>query len=296
MVIDSHQHFWKLGGSNDPVDGWWPAEAFDYRWLDAPELAPIRKDRLPNDLAPLMRASGVDRSIIVQTQHKLAENYWALDDLALDNDSIAGVVGWVDLASPECERQVELFRTYRKFVGLRHVAQDEPDDDWLVRPDVMRGLRILEKHGLPFDVLIYVKHLRHVPTLARAFPDLRMVIDHLAKPRIKTHSVDDWLPGFRDASELPNVFCKLSGMVTEADWSCWTVDDLRPYVQSALEFFGPDRLMYGSDWPVCELAATYAQVKDALDDALGPISESERAAIFGGTATGFYKLGEPVSE
>ena len=297
MVIDSHQHFWKLGPSIDPLDdGWWTPSAFDYRWLDAPAMEAIRRDRLPKDLAPLMRASGVDRSIVVQTQHTIAENFWAIDDLALDDDSIAGVVGWVDLASAECESQVELFRTNPKFVGVRHVAQDEPDDDWLVRPEVMKGMRILEKYGLPFDVLIHVKHLRHVPTLARAFPDLPMVIDHLAKPRIKGHSVDDWLPGFREASEFPNVSCKLSGLVTEADWSCWTVDDLRPYVQSALDFFGPDRLMFGSDWPVCELAATYAQVKDALVEALGPISESERRRIFGGTAARFYQLGEPDSE
>ncbi len=295
MIIDSHQHFWKLDPSGLGGRRWTPG-TFDYRWLDAPENDPIRADRMPEHLRPLMEGAGVDRSIVVQTQHSLAENYWALEDLAARDDSIAGVVGWVDLASAECEEQVSLFRMNRKFVGVRHVAQDEPDDDWLVQPDVMRGLRVLERHSVPFDVLIYVKHLHYVPTLARALPGLPMVIDHLAKPRIKGHAVDDWLPGFRDASEFPNVSCKLSGMVTEADWTCWTVDDLRPYVQSALDFFGPDRLMFGSDWPVCELAATYGQVKDALDEALGPISEPERSAIFGGTAARFYKLGEPVSE
>ncbi len=162
--------------------------------------------------------------------------------------------------------------------------------NFLIREDVLRGLKILEKHGVPFDLLFYVKHLHHVPTLARALPDLPMVIDHLAKPRIKEHRLDDWLDNFRAAASFPNVFCKLSGMVTEADWTGWTVDDLRPYVETALDCFGPDRLMFGSDWPVCELAATYGEVRRALIEALGPISESERSAIFGGTAARFYRL------
>jgi L-fuconolactonase len=175
-------------------------------------------------------------------------------------------------------------------VGIRHVTQDEPDDDFIVRDDVVRGLKVLERHGVPFDLLLYVRHLRHVPTLAAKLPDLPMVIDHLAKPRIKDHITDGWLDDFKAAAKYPNVFCKLSGMVTEADWSGWTVDDLRPYVSVALDAFGPERLMFGSDWPVCELAATYGRVKEALSDALGPLSESERGRIFGGTAAQFYSL------
>jgi L-fuconolactonase len=300
MIIDAHQHFWMLGIPPNPqmrtiIGGWWSRE-FDYRWLDAPEMAPIRKDRMPADLRPLMAAAGVDRSIVVQTQHNFFENLWMLDDVAEYNQSIAGVVGWVDLQSDQCEIEVKLFKTSPKFVGVRHVAQDEPDDDWLVRPEVMSGLGVLEAHEIPFDVLIYVKHLKHVPTLARAFPNLRMVINHLAKPRIKDHATEDWLPGFRDAAAFPNVFCKLSGMVTEADWLRWTVDDLRPYVQTALDLFGPERLMYGSDWPVCELAGSYSQVKNALGEALGPISDSERTKIFGGTAISFYNLAKNLSE
>jgi len=289
MVIDSHQHFWKLTADQPAKVGEGPG-VFDYRWLDGPKMTPIRKDRMPTDLAPLLKASGVDKCVIVQTQHSLKENQWALDDLAARNDWIAGVVGWVDLASPHCEEQVAFWKAKPKFVGVRHIAQDEPDDNWLVRPDVMRGLGILEKHQVPYDVLIYVKHLRHVPTLAKAFPNLPMVIDHLAKPKIKDHSTEDWLPGFKAAAAFPNVNCKLSGMVTEADWKGWKPADLRPYVQSAFEFFTPDRLMYGSDWPVCELAGSYAQVKGALEDALGPISKSETEKIFGGTATKFYGL------
>ncbi len=277
QTVDAHHHLWERG------------RPFDYAWLDAPALAPIRRDYLPADLLPLLRAEGIDRSVVVQTQHDVAENRWALD-LADRHPFLAGVVGWVDLASDRCEEQVVEFRADPRFVGVRHVVQDEPDDDFLVRPEIARGLRVLAKHGVPFDVLIHVKHLRHVPTLARALPGLSMVIDHLAKPGIKRRRVADWLPGFRETASFPNISCKLSGMITEADWRAWTVADLRPYVEVALDAFGPDRLMFGSDWPVCELAGGYGAVRRALDEALGPITAAERAAIFGGTATRFYGL------
>ena len=177
-------------------------------------------------------------------------------------------------------------------MGVRHVTQDEPDDDFIIRPDVLRGLSLLERAGLPFDLLFHVKHLRHVPTLARRLPGLPMVIDHLAKPRIKDRGLDDWLPDFQAASKFPNVFCKLSGMATEADRSSWAPADLKPYVHEALEAFGPERLMYGSDWPVCLLAGSYERIFDALVDALGPITETERALIFGGTAARFYQIND----
>jgi L-fuconolactonase len=276
-TVDAHHHFWEL------------SRPFRYGWLDVPGLSKIRRDYLPGDLEPLIRAEGVDRTVFVQTQHDLDENRWVLG-LAGRHPFLAGVVGWVDLASDDCERQLVEFRSDPKFVGVRHLVQDEPDGDFLVREEILRGLRVLERHDVPFDVLIHVRHLRHVPTLARSMPDLRMIIDHLAKPQIKDRGFDEWLPRFREASGFSNVFCKLSGMVTEADWAGWTADDLRPYVQTAIECFGPGRLMFGSDWPVCELAASYGEVRQALADALGPISETERSAIFGGTATSFYRL------
>jgi L-fuconolactonase len=276
-MIDAHQHFWQL------------SQPFRYGWLDAPALAPIKRDFLPEHLEPLLARTPIRRSIFVQTQHDVAENRWVLE-LAERHPFIAGVVGWVDLASPECEAQLLEFKAHPKFVGVRHVTQDEPDDGFIVRADILRGLKVLEKHQVPFDLLFYVKHLHHVPALARHLPTLPMVIDHLAKPNIKAHRIDDWLPHFRAAGAFPNVYCKLSGMITEADWRHWKAADLKPYVQTALEVFGPKRCMFGSDWPVCELAGTYQQVYDALIDALGPISADERQQIFGGTASRFYKL------
>jgi L-fuconolactonase len=278
-TVDAHQHFWRL---DQPAP-------FNYAWLDAPQNAPIRRDFLPQHLEPHLQAVGVERSIFVQTQHNLAENRWALE-LAERNAFIAGVVGWVDLVSDACEQQLLEFAEHPKFVGVRHVTQDEPDDDFIVRDDVLRGLKVLEKHAVPFDLLFYVKHLRHVSTLAGQLPELPMVIDHLAKPHIKQQRRDDWLPHFKSAAKFANVYCKLSGMITEADWQRWSPADLKLYVQAALELFGPARLMFGSDWPVCELAGSYEQVYEALNEALGPLSPHECTAIFGGTAKCFYTL------
>jgi L-fuconolactonase len=276
-TIDAHQHFWKLD------------LPFDYRWLDKPDLAPIRRDFLPEDLAPQLKAAGVRKSIFVQTQHNLDENRWALG-LADQHAFIAGVVGWVDLASKKCEEQVVEFKDHAKFVGVRHITQDEPDDDFIITSDVIRGLKVLERHKVPFDLLFYVQHLPHAETLARRLPELPMVIDHLAKPVIKEKHLAGWIEPLRAAARHENVYCKLSGLVTEASWGDWTADDLKPFVHAALDAFGPERCMFGSDWPVCELAGTYGEVHDALVDALGPISASERTQIFGGTAARFYGL------
>lgn len=279
-VIDAHHHFWQR------------SQPFDYRWLDAPGHEAIARDFLPEDLLPHLKATGVDRTVLVQTQHSLAENRWALS-LAAKHDFIAGVVGWIDLSSPRCEEQLLEFKELPKFVGIRHITQDEPDDNFIIRPAVLAGLKVLEKHQVPFDLLFYVKHLKHAVTVARHVPDLPLVIDHLAKPRIKQQSFVDWRPAFEAAAACPNMFCKLSGMVTEANHANWSVADLTPYVKVALELFGPDRLMFGSDWPVCELAASYEQVFNALEHAVGELSPTELTAIFGGTARRFYNLAPP---
>lgn len=277
-IIDAHQHFWQL------------SQPLDYAWLDTPGLEPIRRDFLPEDLAERIREVGVQRTVFVQTQHNIAENRWILG-LAQQHDWIAGVVGWVDLASEDCEAQLLEFKDQPKFVGIRHVTQDEPDDDFIIRADVVRGLRVLEKHGVPFDLLFYVKHLKHAAALAKLLPDLPMVIDHLAKPRIKDAITDGWREDLQAAARHPNVVCKLSGLVTEADWQRWQPADLRPYVETALEAFGPDRCMFGSDWPVCELAGSYRQVYGALREIVGKLGSSELDQIFGGTASRFYRLG-----
>lgn len=277
MIIDAHQHFWKLD------------LPFEYGWLHEPQHAPICRDFLPQDLKPHLQQTGVQKTVFVQTQHNLEENRWVLK-LAEEYDFIAGVVGWVDLASEACETQLSEFAGHPKFVGIRHITQAEPDDNFIVRPDILRGLRVLEKHRVPFDLLFFTQHLKHAVTLAEMLPDLPMVIDHLSKPKIKDQITTGWRDDIRNAARFPNVYCKLSGMVTEADWKNWKPADLKPYVETALEAFGPERCMFGSDWPVCELAAPYESVVSALDDVLGPISHSERTLIFGETAQRFYHL------
>ena len=277
-MIDAHQHFWDRRIAK-----------FDHSWQESPGLERICRTFLPDDLKPLIDEVGVEKTIFVQTQHDVAENRWVLDATA-QSGFVAGVVGWIDLASDQCEAQLEEFKDDPRFVGVRHVTQDEPDDDFIVRPDVLRGLRVLEKHGVPFDLLFYTKHLHHADRLGRELPDLPMVIDHLSKPKIKDGLVAGWQDDLRVAAQHPNIYCKLSGMITEADWQDWQPSDLKPYVETALEYFGADRCMFGSDWPVCELAGSYRQVFDALVEVLGPISDSERNAIFSGTATKFYGL------
>ncbi len=277
MIIDSHQHFWKLD------------LPFDYAWLHEPQNEPICHDFLPEDLKSHLKMCGIDKSVFVQTQHNVEENRWVLK-LAEQNDFIAGVVGWVDLASEKCEEQLSEFIKHPKFVGIRHITQGEPDDNFIVRPDIIRGLKVLQKHKVPFDLLFFTQHLKHAVTLGQTLPELPMVIDHLSKPKIKDHKIDDWKKDLRAAAKFPNIYCKLSGMVTEADWQNWKPADLKPYVDVALEAFGPERCMYGSDWPVCELAASYEIAFSALNEVLGSISTEEQTSIFGGTAQKFYGL------
>lgn len=277
-VVDAHQHFWDRS-----------IEAFDHSWQEDDGLEEICRDFMPPDLKPLIAKSGVDATIFVQTQHNLAENRWALK-LAEENDFVCGVVGWIDLTSDRCEEQLLEFREHPKFVGIRHVVQDEPEDDFIIREDVLRGLAVLEKHSVPYDLLFYPRQLKHASTVARKFPGLPLVIDHLAKPRIKTGEIDQWSKDLKAAADCENVYCKLSGLVTEADWQNWTLADMRPYAETAIECFGAIRLMFGSDWPVCELAATYQQVVSVANELLGGLSVDEQAMVMGMTAQTVYGL------
>lgn len=278
MIIDSHHHFWDRSLSQ-----------FDNSWQENEGLEKICRTFLPEHLKPMIDAAGVDKTVFVQTQHNVEENRWVLN-LAEQHDWIAGVVGWVDLSSPNCESQIEEFKDHPKFVGVRHVVQDEPNDDFIIQNDVFRGLGVLEKHSVPYDLLFFVKHLKHAVTVAKRFPNLKFVIDHLAKPIIKDANTEGWIEHFAAAAKCDNVWCKLSGMVTEADWENWKTDDLKPFVETALEHFGADRCMFGSDWPVCELAASYQQVFDALKNCIGELSDSEKAKILGLNAIEFYGL------
>ena len=278
LTIDAHQHFWQLG-----------RKPFDYGWLEAPQNAAIRRDYLPENLKPLIDAVHVDRTVFVQTQHNIDENRWVLD-LAARHPFIVGVVGWVDLASPRCEEQVNEFRRNPKFVGVRHITQDEPNDDFIIREDVIRGLKVLEKYAVPFDLLFYVKHLRHAAPLGRQLPNLPMVIDHLAKPHIKDQQIDDWLPNSQSGGGLPEYLLQAVRHGHRGRLEALEAGRSAPYVQHALELFGPDRCMFGSDWPVCELAGTYEQVYYSLVEALGPLSDGDPAKIFGETAVKFYGL------
>jgi len=278
IVVDAHQHFWAL-------------RRFSYPWI-TPDLAVLRRDYLPEDLLPEITAAGVDRTVLVQACSSVQEAHWLLD-LAAEQPFIAGVVGWADLASPEIEHTLDDLVARPGFVGVRYPLYDDvddPGDPWSPRPDVLVGLRALAARGLTYDLLLEPQHLRHVPALAEAVPELRMVVDHLAKPRIAAREIDQWSNDLAAVAAYPNVYCKLSGMVTEAEPGAWTPTDLRPYVTTARHLFGPERVMFGSDWPVCRLAATYSQTLDALLAACSPLTPGDQARLLGRNARAFYRL------
>jgi L-fuconolactonase len=280
VIVDSHQHFWDL-------------ERFDYPWMTE-DLRPIRRSFGPADLEPLLAARGVQRTVIVQATSSAVETRYLLE-IAAETDFVSGVVGWVDLADPDVFALVDDLRNGEGgdyLVGIRHQVHDEADPDWLLRDEVQRGLRKLTSADLAYDLLVRPRELPAAVRTARAQPGLRLVIDHIAKPSIREGELEEWARAMAPFAGLDNVYCKLSGMVTEADWNAWRPADLVAYVERVLDWFGEDRLMFGSDWPVCLLAASYGEVMDALDGALGSLGESARAKIFGGNAVAFYHLGE----
>ncbi|MFG1947928.1 amidohydrolase family protein [Nonomuraea sp. NPDC048826] len=278
MIVDAHQHFWDL-------------ETGEYPWL-TPDSGVLYRTYGPEDLVPELRTVGVDRTVLVQA----ADSYAETDALLAHADAhpfIAGVVGWIDLTDPaEAAAALDRYRTRPKFVGVRHLIHDEPDPDWLVREGVLESLGLLAAAGLPFDVVsLLPRHLDHVVTVAERHPGLKLVVDHLSKPRIKDHAWEPWATQIAAAAACPNVFAKVSGLVTEADHERWTVEDLRPYVEYAVERFGPERLMFGSDWPVALLAADYATVWHVTHALLGGPGAEQ---VFGGTAVRFYGLDQEI--
>ena len=278
MIVDAHHHFW------DPSRAHYP-------WMTA-ELSAIRRPFGPSDLAPLLQATGVDRTVLVQTRASLDETLEFLA-IAAATPFVAGVVGWVDLTDTAAAETIAQLRTAPggdRLVAIRHQVHDEPDSEWLLRPEVRRGIAAVGEAGLAYDLLVRPRELPAALETVRALPHVRFVIDHIAKPGIKAGDLEPWADLMRPFGDEPNVWCKVSGMITEADWANWQPDDLRPYVQHVVEVFGPGRLLFGSDWPVCLVAGSYQQVFDATRAALGELPATELAGVFGGNATEVYRL------
>ena len=273
-VIDSHHHFWEI-------------DRFDYSWM--PEGSPLATDYGPEDLSPLRTKAGIDYAVTVQAVASPDEARWLLE-LADAHEFIAGVVGWVDLTDPEVGYTLDELQRSDYCVGVRHIWESEEDPGWIVNSGAVNGLKELARRGIPFDFLAKPPNLPFIPQVMDQVPDLRGVVDHIAKPLIADHVVEPWLTDLRKVASINGIHCKVSGMITEADHQNWSVDDLRPYVHHVLGMFGADRLMFGSDWPVCTLAGSYRQVIDAAREILGSLSSAEKADVFGGTAAHFYGL------
>jgi L-fuconolactonase len=274
MRIDAHQHFWIYNQR-------------EYDWIDE-TMAAIRRDFLPADLRPELEHAGFAGSILVQVRQTLDETRWLME-LAENNPFVLGVVGWVDLRSSRVYADLQSLAGNSKLVGVRHIVQAEPDD-FLLDADFLRGISMLEEFDLAYDLLIYTKHLPLAAEFVKRFPRQRFVLDHLAKPPIRSGAVDLWERGIRELASFPNVQAKVSGLVTEADWQGWKPDHLRPYLDVAFESFGAKRLMIGSDWPVCTVAASYLQVMNLVKDYMNSYAAQDREAVFGGNAANFWRL------
>ncbi len=280
MVIDAHHHLW------DPATR-------DYPWMAGPELAPIRRPYTLADLRLETAAAGVSHTVLVQTVADMAETEEFLTVASASDGLIAGVVGWVDLTAPDVAGTLARLRARpggERLVGVRHQVQDEADPDWLARPEVHRGLRAVAAAGLVYDLLVRVPQLPAARAAVGEVPGGRFVLDHAAKPAIASGALEPWAGALADLASLPNVACKLSGLVTEARWDDWDPAAIRPYAHHVLAVFGPDRVMFGSDWPVCRLAASYAQVRELADTLLEGLSAAERDAVLRHTATRAYRL------
>ena len=274
MTIDSHQHFWTF----DPVRDSWIT----------PEMEVIQRDFLPEDLIPVLKTNGIDGCVAVQADQSNSETEFLLQ-LAEANEVIKGVVGWIDLKSPDLYDKLEVYSQFELLKGFRHVVQGEADG-FLLQPDFVKGVGQLAAFDFTYDILIYPHQLTEAYEFAKKLPNVRFVLDHLAKPFIKNGEIENWKNDLKSLSQLPNVSCKVSGMVTEADWHNWKNADLIPYLDVAFEAFGTKRLLFGSDWPVCLVAAEYGAMKAVLTDYLTAFSVSERKDVMGENAVRFYNL------
>ena len=277
MVIDSHQHFWIYDAERDA-------------WINE-QMTRIRQNFLPEDLQPVLAASGVDGCIAVQADQSEAETLFLLALAEKHSSFVKGVVGWVDLRADNLYDKLHYYSQYELLKGFRHVAQAEPDD-FLARPEVIKGIRQLAAFDFSYDILIYPTQLKAAVQLVREAPDVSFVVDHLAKPYIKDQKINTWSNYMRELASHPHVSCKVSGMVTEADWKNWTKKDFYPYLDVVFEAFGVDRLLFGSDWPVCLVAAEYEQVIGLVRDYMAHVgfSSADQAKVLGENAVRFYRI------
>jgi len=275
MKIDSHHHFWHY----NPVE---------FGWIDE-TMRVIRRDFLPEDLRGEIARAGIEGVVSVQARQSLSETQ-SLLEFADGNDFIKGVVGWVEISSARVSEDLERFAAKPKFKSVRHVIQGEQDDNFILRSDFNRGIRVLKRFSLAYDILVLERHLPQTIRFVDDHPDQVFVMDHIAKPRIKDGIFEPWNQNIRELAKRPNVSCKISGMVTEADFSGWSEAQLRPYFDTVLEAFGPQRLMFGSDWPVCLVASSYATWRDVVSHWVAGLTTHEQDRILGGTAVEVYKL------
>ncbi|HLO60848.1 MAG TPA: amidohydrolase family protein [Bacteroidales bacterium] len=273
MKIDSHQHFWKYN----------PTE---YSWISN-EMNVLKKDFLPGDLFTELTKYGMDSCIAVQARQCPEETRWLLE-LATQNDFIKAVVGWVDLCSGDVKSQLDEFTQHRKFVGVRHVVHDEPDDNFILRDDFLNGISLLKNYSLTYDLLLFPKHLPVAERLVSMFPDQPFVLDHISKPLIRHKKIHPWKEDLLRLAAHDNVFCKISGMVTENDWQRRQMEDYIPYLDIVFDAFGENRLMYGSDWPVCKVAGDYSHVLNVVERYMEKMPEGVREKIIGLNCREFY--------
>ena len=275
MHIDSHQHFWHYNLA-------------EHVWMND-TMSDLKRDFLPPDLKPLMNQTEIEGTIAVQARQNLQETEWLLE-LSDANDFIKGVVGWVDLKSPNLKKQLNTYSQHSKFKGVRHVIHDEPDDRFILDSDFLRGLSALHEFDLTYDLLLYPKHLPFAIEAVNQFPEQKFVLDHIAKPLIKDKTISPWDEEIRELAEFKNVFCKVSGMVTEATWKQWERADFTPYLDIVFNSFGPDRLMFGSDWPVSTLSATYDQVHSIVQEYIQQYPTEIHEKVLGINAASFYAV------
>lgn len=273
--IDSHQHFWEY-------------DAEEFAWIDD-EMRTIRRSFSPPDLEPYLAVENIRGSVAVQARQTEEENEYLLG-LHDGHESVLGVVGWVDLQSETCRDDLEFWSHRRGFVGVRHIVQGEPDPGFMARPAFRTGIAALAEFDLAYDILIYSQQIPQAIELAKALPNQRFVLDHLAKPPLKVDELNEWRAGIGELAKYENVWAKVSGLAFEADWGHWNTDTLQPVVDHALSCFGPDRLMLGSDWPVCLPAGSFARIWDSLEECFIALSDDEKAKVFGQNAFDFYKL------